>query len=298
MILGKFWAAFRAQINKLANFFWEADPIAQMQYEYDKSVEELKNGRVGLEQYRGLVERVSRQVKEGERHVAQLEAQAKAYLKAGDRATAAKFALEMEKAKKDLAANQEQLAMHETSYNNSLAKIQHATKKLGEVKAKIQKYDAEIKMSEAEAEVAKLSESFNFNVTTDFGQLEQVVQQRIDTNRGAVRVAADLSNRGIAEIEAETNMEKVMAEDALKRMEMDMGIVTAETAATPPAQKELGPARPELTRPARPSFHFSLFTFHWDKHERPTQTRFLFRRPAGDPVAGRLRPVPAEDTHH
>ena len=244
MILGKFWAAFRAQINKLANFFWEADPIAQMQYEYDKSVEELKNGRVGLEQYRGLVERVSRQVKEGERHVAQLEAQAKAYLKAGDRATAAKFALEMEQAKKDLAANQEQLAMHETSYNNSLAKIQHATKKLGEVKAKIQKYDAEIKMSEAEAEVAKLSESFNFNVTTDFGQLEQVVQQRIDTNRGAVRVAADLSNRGIAEIEAEQNMEKVMAEDALKRMEMDMGIVTAETAATPPAQKELGPAQP------------------------------------------------------
>ena len=99
-------------------------------------------------------------------------------------------------------------------------------------------------MSEAEAEVAKLSETFNFNVTTDFGQLEQVVQQRIDTNRGAVRVAADLSNRGIAEIEAEQNMEKVMAEDALKRMEMDMGIVTAETAATPPAQKELGPAQP------------------------------------------------------
>jgi phage shock protein A len=71
MIFKKFWGAFRAQINKLANFFWEADPIAQMQYEYDKSVEELKNGRVGLEQYRGLVERVSRQVKEGERHVAQ-----------------------------------------------------------------------------------------------------------------------------------------------------------------------------------------------------------------------------------
>ena len=33
MIMGKFWAAFRAQINKLANLFWTADPIAQMQYE-------------------------------------------------------------------------------------------------------------------------------------------------------------------------------------------------------------------------------------------------------------------------
>jgi phage shock protein A len=243
MIFQKFWGALRAQINKLANFFWEADPVAQMRYEYDRSVEELKNGRVGLEQYRGLVEKVTRQVREGERHIQQLEAQAKAYLKAGDRATAAKFALEMEKAKKDLEANREQLAMHEQAYNNSLAKIQHATKKLGEVREKIQRYDAELKMSEAEAEVAKLAETFNFNVTTDFGQLEQVVQERIDKNRGAVRVAADLSSRGVAEIEAEQKMEQVMAEDALKRLEMDMGLVTPEIANTPPAQKELGPAQ-------------------------------------------------------
>lgn len=243
MIFQKLWSSLRAQLNKLANFFWEADPVAQMRYEYDKSVEDLKNGRVGLEQYRGLVERVTRQVKEGERHVAQLEAQAKAYLKAGDRATASKFALEMEKAKKDLEANREQLTIHDNSYNNSLLKIQHATKKLGEVRTKITKYDAEIKMSEAEAEVAKLSESFDFNVTTDFGQLEQVVQERIDKNRGAVRVAADLSSRGVAEIQAEQNMENFMAEDALKRMEMDMGLVTPETAAPAPAQKELGPAQ-------------------------------------------------------
>ena len=58
MIVQKFWSAFMAQINKIANIFWEADPIAQMQYEYDRAVEQLKEGRVGLEQYRGLVERV------------------------------------------------------------------------------------------------------------------------------------------------------------------------------------------------------------------------------------------------
>ena len=58
MILHKVWSAFVAQINKVANLFWEADPVAQMQYEYDRSVEQLKEGRGGLEQYRGLVERV------------------------------------------------------------------------------------------------------------------------------------------------------------------------------------------------------------------------------------------------
>ena len=156
MIFGKMWAAFRAQLNKLANLFWEADPIAQMRYEYDRSVEELKDGRQGLEMYRGLVEKVTRQVTNGRDHVAKLQAQTKAYLKAGDRATAAKFALEMEKANKDLAANEEQLTLHEKSYENNLRKIQHATKKLGEVKDRIKKYEADLKMSEAEAEITKL----------------------------------------------------------------------------------------------------------------------------------------------
>ena len=56
MIVHKFWSAFVAQLNKVANLFWEADPIAQLRYEYDKAVEQLKEGRTGLEQYRGLVE--------------------------------------------------------------------------------------------------------------------------------------------------------------------------------------------------------------------------------------------------
>ena len=62
MIIGKLWRSLKAQMNKLANYFWTADPIAQMQYEYDQAVEQLKGGREGLAQYRALVERVSRQV--------------------------------------------------------------------------------------------------------------------------------------------------------------------------------------------------------------------------------------------
>src|SRR3954470_11789995 len=120
MIVGKLWRAFRAQINKVANFFWTADPIAQMQYEYDKAVEQLKEGREGLEQYRGLVERVSRQVKDGEAQVAKLTSQAKAYLKMNDREKASIIALQLTKTKTQLQENQGQLAMHEEAYNNNL----------------------------------------------------------------------------------------------------------------------------------------------------------------------------------
>ena len=245
MILGKFWGAFRAQLNKVANLFWEADPIAQMQYEHDTAVEQLKEGRKGLETYRALVERVNRQVVAGRTHAQKLEAQTKSYLKAGERETAAKFALEMQKAKNELAGNEEQLAMHEQAYENNLKKIQHASKKLGEVREKIQRYDADLKMSAAEAEVAALAQSFNMDVTTDFGQLEQMIQGKIDKNRGRVRVAADLSQEGLASIASEERMEKVMAEEALTQFETELGLRSPETTKLSDTAKDLGPALAE-----------------------------------------------------
>jgi phage shock protein A len=247
MILHKFWSAFVAQINKVANLFWEADPVAQMRYEYDRAVEQLKEGRGGLEQYRGLVERVTRQVQANRSHVQKLEAETKAYLKAGDRTTAAKFALELQKAKGELATNEGQLAQHETAYGNSLKKIQHANEKLIELREKITKYDAELKMSSAEAEIAKLSETFDVNLTTDFGEIEGVIQQKIDQNRGKVRVAVDLSSKGIAEIQAEERMQGVLAEEALNNFEVELGLKSPETTPISNTTKDLGPAADKAT---------------------------------------------------
>lgn len=241
MIFGKMWRAFRAQLNKIANFFWTADPIAQMQYEYDKAVEELKGGRTGLEQYRALVERVSRQVAKEEKHIKQLEAKIKAYLKAGDRETAGRFAIELQKAKSELAENRSQLDMHEKAYENNVRKIKRATGKLNDIRNKIQKYDAELKMSRAEAEMAELAREFDFDVTTDFGQIEQVIQDKIGLNRAKARVAADLSAEGMEDIEREEAMEAALAEDALKEFEVELGLVTPETAGVEEEQKELGP---------------------------------------------------------
>ena len=243
MILGKFWAAFRAQVNKLANFFWTADPIAQMQYEYDQAVAQLTDGRKGLEQYRALVERVSRQVQNQKRHVTDLESKTKVYLQAGDRETAAKFALEMQKAKSELAENESQLKLHEDAYNNNITKVKHATGKLSKIREKIAKYDAELKMSKAEAEVAKLAESFNFDITTDFGQIEAVIQDKISLNRAKVRVAADLSSEGIVDVQREQAAEKILADQALKQFEVELGIVTPETAGVKDEAKELGAAK-------------------------------------------------------
>ena len=100
-------------------------------------------------------------------------------------------------------------------------------------------------MSSAEAEMAQLAQTFDFDVTTDFGQLESIIQEKIDVNRAKVRVAADMSGEGIAEIQAEQRMEESKAEDLLREFEVDMGIRTPETANVSPQEKTLGQAAAE-----------------------------------------------------
>jgi phage shock protein A len=210
-------------MNKFANFLFGADPIAQLQYEYDKIVDQMKEGRVGLEQYRALVERVERQVSSNLAHVANLEARIKTHLRLGERDRAAPLALELQKAKASLAENEGQLRMHEEAYGNNLLKVKHATGKLTQLREKINKYDADLKLSRAEAEVAKIATSINVDVTTDFGEIEQVLQDEIDRNRARAKVAADLSGEGLEDVKREIEMEKTLADDALRDFEQQMG---------------------------------------------------------------------------
>ncbi|MBW3600038.1 MAG: hypothetical protein KY475_22545, partial [Planctomycetes bacterium] len=105
----------------------------------------------------------------------------------------------------------------------------------------IKRYDAELKMSRAEAEMAQLAHSFNFDVTTDFGQIEQVLQDQISMNRAKTRVAADLSEEGLVDVQREQAMEAAMADQALREFEVEMGLVTPETAGVQSAEKQLGP---------------------------------------------------------
>jgi phage shock protein A len=236
MIFGKFFRALRAQLNKIANVFFEADPIAVMQLEVDQATERLKEGRKGLEMYRGLVETVARQVANGKSNASQLEAQIKAHLRAGSRDVAAQLALQLQKVQTELAANEQQLQMHEGAYQNNLLKIQKANKDLIKVREKIQKYHAELKMSAAEAEIAQISESFDMNVT-----VEDMIQRKIDANRGRARVAADLSSKGIEQIKAEEAAEKAMAEDLLSKFEVQLGLKSPETTPVAETVKNLGP---------------------------------------------------------
>lgn len=223
MIFRKLWRWLMATLNKYTNRLRGRDPIAEMQYEVDLATEQAKQGRCGLELYRGLVERVARQVNDGKQHAQNLEAKVASYLASDDRATAAKFALELQKAEQQNLENAAQLKLHQEAYENNLVKVKHAGHKINEVRERIARYDATLRLSKTEAEIAKLTQSLNFDVTTDFGQVEREVQEKIDANRAAVKVAADLSGNGLDDVRREQDIEKRQAENALKAFEQKHG---------------------------------------------------------------------------
>jgi phage shock protein A len=238
MILGTLWRTIRAQLHKLAGFFWSFDPIAEMQAEYDRAVAQLREGREGLAQYRAFVERVARQVTRNSANVARLEATIKTCLQTGERDLAGKYALDLKRARQELAENQAQLQLHEQAYENNLLKIKHAGGKLTEIRNKIARYDADLKMSAAEAEMARLAQEFHVDATTDFGKLETAIQEQIDVNRAKVRVAADLSGAGVETIRQEQAAQSQLAEDALREFEGQM------VAASPPSTQRLDAVAP------------------------------------------------------
>ena len=244
MILGKLWNAIAAQFNKLAN-----------------CVQRLRSDRPDAVRVRPIGRADCGKAARGWPSIAPWSSgspgrwttsasrsppskpRSRPISRRGDRDTAAKFALDLKRAKDDLAENEKQLALHEQAYNNNLLKIKHAVQKLEDVKHKITKYDADLKMSRAEAEMSQLATQFNFNVTTDFGQAEQMLQDQIDRNRGRVRVAADLSGEGVEDVKREIAVEKTMGEDALKEFEKEMGLATPAAAQS---TKQLGPATKSL----------------------------------------------------
>lgn len=247
MIAGKFFTAIRAFFNKIANVLWEADPHAILQLEVDNATGQIQVARQGLELYRGLVERVSMQLASGKQNVQRLESQIKGHLQAGNREVAGQLAVQLQQIKQDLAANEQQLAMHSEAYNNNLLKLQQGQKDIVALRQKAQRLKADLQMAKAEAEIARIAEAVSEsaipNFSTKIGQATELMEGQIAKHRGQARVAADMSSKGVEEIKAQQAADAALGENLLKQFEAQLGLVNAESAPQTPTTKTLGPTQ-------------------------------------------------------
>ncbi len=223
--LGRIFSAFFAQFNKLSRSIWRADPIAVMQAEVDRSADEIREATVGLEQYRSLVTRLQRQVAAGDKEVQRLTVRVKAFLNENNETKAAEYAVLLKKAEHEMEENKSQLEGYENAYQNNLKKIQFARQRIEQAKEKAHKLDADLRLSKAEAETAKLAEKFNVRTNTleGLGEIEDEIQRQIDNNRAKAQVLRDLSGDGLDQIAEQEAVQKQEAADVLARFKSEMG---------------------------------------------------------------------------
>jgi phage shock protein A len=252
MIIDKFVTGIRAFFNGLANALWSRNPVAILQLKIDEATAEVQGARKGVEQYAGLVEGLKRQVAALTGQQTQLEAQVKAHLKAGNRERASQLVLQLQGVRDQLANKTRELTVHETALENNLLKLRTANEQIVELRQRGQRYAAELQMSRAEAEMARVSEALQGNLvgnyTTGIGQAEELIKSEIDKNRGRAHVAAQMSSQGVAEIRADQAAKQAVADDLLRSYEQELGLASPET--TPvaePTTKDLGPANKTTT---------------------------------------------------
>jgi hypothetical protein len=222
--LGRLLVAISAQFGKLFKWLWGIDAIAVYQAEVDRSADEIQQAGEGLEQYRGLVSRLQRQVANGEKEELRLTAKIRTLLTDNNEDKAAEYAIQLRKEQTALIENRSQLLSYEGAYQDNLKKVRYANEKIKGAKEKAEKMQADLRLSKAEAETAKLAQRFNINanITTGLGEIEDEIQRQIDSNRAKGQVIRDLSQDGLDQIEEDEKLQKAEAKELLLQFKQEM----------------------------------------------------------------------------
>ena len=249
-LLARVKGIWYAILNTFVSGLEDKYVIELAESQLQRATERLKEGRQGLTTYQALVLKVQQQVDDGRRRVARLTGEIKAHLKAGNEEVAGQLALELGQAKQDVAANEEQLKLHQQAYENNLLKMKSALKDIETTRTELEKRKAALKMERALAEVAEAAGALNtqFDVSSDFGRIMGKLDDQINQSRARSKVASDLSGEGVEKIKARQEADRAMARELLEQFKIEEGLATG--GATRPAEKTVGPAA-ETSAPAR-----------------------------------------------
>jgi phage shock protein A len=201
----------------------------------------------GLAAHAGLCERLMSQVKKLETDERDLRAKTGAHLKAGNRDTAAQYALRLQTVTRELAENRTQLEQAETTYRELTkardVSIRAAQEKIGSLKASLD----DLKIKRATAELNEMAAGLISNIGGSgdtLNRLHEMVEDERTRAAGRARVARDsLAFNDIHLKEAE---QTALADQALADFAAREGLVLdaapaadAATAAAP--AKTMGP---------------------------------------------------------
>jgi phage shock protein A len=219
--VARMFGAGRAQVGKLGHMAEEADPLALLNQAVDDGVTSIQNSKRGLENYRALILSVQRQVENGEKEKARLEARIQAAVSCGDpNQTAQESAMVLADVERHLAANRDQLAKHMEIYENFARQVELGQAKVAEARLKAARLGLALEQSKREKEMAKFANDFSFDprgFNDGLARAEELINRKIDANRAVGEVAADMSKQTLLDADADETERQAAAAAILER---------------------------------------------------------------------------------
>jgi phage shock protein A len=219
------------------------NPEALLEVEQENLRKQIGQYNQGLASHAGLCERLIAQVRLLENEERDLRAKTTANLRAGNRDTAAQYALRLQTIERELGENRTQLEQAEKTYKDLVrardVAINAARTKIESLKSGI----TDLKMKRAMAELTEMASGMITNIggsgeTLD--RLHTIVEEERSKAAGRVRVARDtMDTSGLMVKEAE---QKALADQALADFAAKEGIAL-DIAASADETPEVGPTK-------------------------------------------------------
>ena len=221
-----------------------------MEVEQENLRKQIGQYNQGLASHAGLCERLITQVRQLENEQRDLRAKTAANLRAGNRDTAAQYALRLQTIERELEENRTQMEQAEKTYRDLVKArdlvITAARSKIESLKSGI----TDLKMKRAMAELTEMASGMISSIGSSgetLDRLHNIVEEERSKAAGRVRVARDtLDTSGVMVKDAE---QKALADQALSDFAAKEGIVldlaaSADPQAAPPASppKSIVPA--------------------------------------------------------
>ena len=232
---------FQRIINLFRGFFGlfisgleHQNPEALLEVEKENLRRQIANYNQGLAAHAGLCERLMSQVRKLETDESDLRAKTSAHLKAGNRDTAAQYALRLQTVTRELEENRKQLKARDVS-------MKAAQDKIASLKASLD--DLKIKSATAELNemAAGLISSIGGSGDT-LNRLHDMVEEDRQRAAGRARVARD--SLSFQEVHVKETEQQALADQALADFAAREGIALESTSSEPPAAaaaKKMGP---------------------------------------------------------
>src|SRR5246127_3608037 len=226
------------------------NPEALLEVEQENLRKQIGQYNQGLASHAGLCERLISQVKQLENEQRDLRAKTAANLRAGNRDTAAQYALRLQTIERELDENRTQMEQAEKTYRDLVKArdvvITAARSKIESLKSGI----TDLKMKRAMAELTEMASGMITSIGSSgetLDRLHNIVEEERSKAAGRVRVARDtLDTSGVMVKEAE---QKALADQALGAFAAKEGIALdiaasadPNAAPEPSATKSMGPA--------------------------------------------------------